>query len=542
MARGVASRREGETEEERATRLAAAEVLVRLQQARHREVEEAYWRSRGGATSASRKDADSMKNVHRHGATPRATLSGVVNTPHFAHNTSVRGDGDAGVPNDDLEVDALARAASRVGATPDVSRRVANEILAAERAAVALVMRAASTRRVRSSARARINSSHAPRTGPIPSSRNLHDSSVQPRRRVAFETPLPESSFDGWHAREDARGTDDGERNRESPGESPERDRDDEKNDNQTFSEDDDTAHASSALWGMAHTPTRKNGRRPTPNGNAVGDSADTQIHSIASWPPVMDASAAAAVARGSFRDNGRQLSVALSEAAAAAVEDGLRKLVSKTNKELKNQSPVAMKQSRGSSLQVHGAKDVTGSHTHGKTNETTSNNSGASDTSNTDDTAWLSEEAFGGAEGEFIEDKTGNEININSSSSRAWSSEDAAAVRAAHAAVRRAEEAALSVTEEERVARVNTTNAVARLLDARVLLAAATARLVSEEAAFSAAATASAAASLRLTLDDEVGDGGNGVGACEALAGALSVPLPRVNKLLEKTKQKVVE
>ena len=60
--------------------------------------------------------------------------------------------------------------------------------------------------------------------------------------------------------------------------------------------------------------------------------------------------------------------------------------------------------------------------------------------------------------------------------------------------------------------------------------LAAATARAVSEEAATSAALCAAEAASARLTLDDEVGPSGDrGVGTCEALAEALSAPLPNV-------------
>ena len=76
MARAPWQPREGETEEERETRLAADAVHRRLEQARQRELEEAYWRSR--ATSSA-PDADSFERniVAARSATPRATLAGV---------------------------------------------------------------------------------------------------------------------------------------------------------------------------------------------------------------------------------------------------------------------------------------------------------------------------------------------------------------------------------------------------------------------------------------------------------------------------------
>ena len=146
MARAPWQPREGETEEECETRLAADAVHRRLEQARQRELEEAYWRSR--ATSSA-PDADSFERniVAARSATPRATLAGVSDAA-----PSTRGDGSGGLMSD-LEVQELARAASRVGATPDVSRRVAEEVLAAERVAVDAAMRRASTHRPRSSAR-----------------------------------------------------------------------------------------------------------------------------------------------------------------------------------------------------------------------------------------------------------------------------------------------------------------------------------------------------------------------------------------------------
>ena len=134
MARAPWEPRKGETEEERETRLAADAVHRRLEQSRQRELEEAYWRSR--ATSSA-PDADSFERniVGARSATPRATLAGVRDAAPYT-----RGDGSGGLMSD-LEVQELARAASRVGATPDVSRRVAEEVLAAERVAVDAAMR-----------------------------------------------------------------------------------------------------------------------------------------------------------------------------------------------------------------------------------------------------------------------------------------------------------------------------------------------------------------------------------------------------------------
>ena len=172
MARAPWEPREGETEEERETRLAADDVHRRLEQARLRELEEAYWRSR--ATSSA-PDADSAKrnDVGARSATPRATLAGVRDAaPSTRARASTRGDGGGGLISD-LEVQELARAASRVGATPDVSRRVAEEVLAAERVAVDAAMRRASARR--SSARA---------------ASSLFPRASTPRTRpVAFDTP-----------------------------------------------------------------------------------------------------------------------------------------------------------------------------------------------------------------------------------------------------------------------------------------------------------------------------------------------------------------
>ena len=102
MARAPWQPREGETEEECETRLAADAVHRRLEQARQRELEEAYWRSR--ATSSA-PDADSFERniVAARSATPRATLAGVSDAA-----PSTRGDGSGGLMSD-LEVQELAR-------------------------------------------------------------------------------------------------------------------------------------------------------------------------------------------------------------------------------------------------------------------------------------------------------------------------------------------------------------------------------------------------------------------------------------------------
>jgi hypothetical protein len=227
MARAPWEPREGETEEERETRLAADDVHRRLEQARLRELEEAYWRSR--ATSSA-PDADSAKRnvVGARSATPRATLAGVRDAaPSTRARASTRGDNGGGLISD-LEVQELARAASRVGATPDVSRRVAEEVLAAERVAVDAAMRRASARR--SSARA---------------ASSLFPRASTPRTRpVAFDTPADAETatkasraISAAASRRDPRGGDD--------------DDDDDDDDDG----DDASAGMTSALWDMARTP-----------------------------------------------------------------------------------------------------------------------------------------------------------------------------------------------------------------------------------------------------------------------------------------------
>ena len=188
MARAPWQPREGETEEERETRLAADAVHRRLEQARQRELEEAYWRSR--ATSSA-PDADSFERniVAARSATPRATLAGVSDAA-----PSTRGDGSGGLMSD-LEVQELARG-TRVGATPDVSRRVAEEVLAAERVAVGAACARrprtargpprAGARRVRFPAH-RPPRPRAARSGPrraaAASRRDAEESAEVPRRR-----------------------------------------------------------------------------------------------------------------------------------------------------------------------------------------------------------------------------------------------------------------------------------------------------------------------------------------------------------------------
>jgi hypothetical protein len=528
MARAPWEPREGETEEERETRLAADDVHRRLEQARLRELEEAYWRSR--ATSSA-PDADSAKRnvVGARSATPRATLAGVRDAaPSTRARASTRGDNGGGLISD-LEVQELARAASRVGATPDVSRRVAEEVLAAERVAVDAAMRRASARR--SSARAASSSflrASTPRT-----------------RLVAFDTPAnaetatKASRSAAAASRRDPRGGDG--------------DDDDDDDD------DDASAGMTSALWDMARTPGPER-----PRGDETLPSRKTSFFSPRLGDEIeIDAVAAAAAsrARGAFGggdpESSRRARAAFSQAAAAAVEDGLRKLVTRANESPKKGGAVAAmaanarlnahtsvvspttlsSRSRVSPANASAPSEAT------RREKSPSSPSSASGTEEGDEgderereeKAWLSEAAFAREDGDddASADETRDEDEDEDESRALWLEEDLRAVRAAHAAARRAEDAAARLEADECAARLATTAAVARLLDARVALAAATARAVSEEAATTAATCAAEAASLRLTLDDEVGPSGDrGVGTCEALAEALSAPLslPKVS------------
>lgn len=273
-------------------------------------------------------------------------------------------------------------------------------------------------------------------------------------------------------------------------------------------------------------------------------------------------AKAAASRARGLFGggdpDSSRRARAAFSQAAAAAVEDGLRKLVARANETPKSHKTGS--RSAGKSFRKNAAvsaRDDDGARSpvvSFRDDEKTNNrrvsprsrrdshhtsppawpvrdptncvSPPASLTSSDDEhrtEAWLSAAAFPLEEG--AEDD--GEDNARGA---LWLEDDLRAVRAAHDVARRAEDATARLEADERAARLATAAAVARLLDARVALAAATARAVSEEAATSAALCAAEAASARLTLDDEVGPSGDrGVGTCEALAEALSAPLPNV-------------
>ena len=97
-----ASRRVDETDVERETRLAAEDVHARLELARRREVETSYWAHRGVGSARS------------------------LSTPMGAAE---------GPDADDVEALALSVGA-RAGVAPDVGRRIAAEVLEAERAAV----------------------------------------------------------------------------------------------------------------------------------------------------------------------------------------------------------------------------------------------------------------------------------------------------------------------------------------------------------------------------------------------------------------------
>lgn len=99
------------------------------------------------------------------------------------------------------------------------------------------------------------------------------------------------------------------------------------------------------------------------------------------------------------------------------------------------------------------------------------------------------------------------------------WSAEDAAKVHAARAAAERAEAAERAVLEQERLAREKMTMSLRELLDARVSLAAATARSVAETAASSAVFAAAEVAALKVTLNSARSKGNPDDPTSEALA-----------------------
>ena len=109
------------------------------------------------------------------------------------------------------------------------------------------------------------------------------------------------------------------------------------------------------------------------------------------------------------------------------------------------------------------------------------------------------------------------------------WSAEDAAKVHAARAAAERAEAAERAVLEQERLAREKMTMSLRELLDARVSLAAATARSVAETAASSAVFAAAEVAALKVTLNSARSKGNPDDPTSEALAEFMRKPLPEV-------------
>ena len=112
------------------------------------------------------------------------------------------------------------------------------------------------------------------------------------------------------------------------------------------------------------------------------------------------------------------------------------------------------------------------------------------------------------------------------------WSAEDAAKVHAARAAAERAEAAERAVLEQERLARDKMTMSLRELLDARVSLAAATARSVAETAASSAVFAAAEVAALKVTLNSARSKGNPDDPTSEALAEFMRKPLPEMRRV----------
>ena len=112
------------------------------------------------------------------------------------------------------------------------------------------------------------------------------------------------------------------------------------------------------------------------------------------------------------------------------------------------------------------------------------------------------------------------------------WSAEDAAKVHAARAAAERAEAAERAVLEQERLAREKMTMSLRELLDARVSLTAATARSVAETAASSAVFAAAEVAALKVTLNSARSKGNPDDPTSEALAEFMRKPLPEMRRV----------
>ena len=493
-----------ETEDERATRLAAEDVHLRIERARRREVEDAYWRTREtalGVASVDHRRAPSSSSTHPR-ATPGATPRWIAADAHA----------DAHV---DAQIDELARSTG-------VSRRIADEVLAAERSAILAAVGPPTS----ASASARVFGT-TPRAPPTFTPR----AAALPR--VSFPSPASERhhldaapserSDDAFAFRDDAGDA--------SPRHHP------------------DSPAMTTALWQMAHTPPPTAARRAM-GYRALGETnaADAaRAARDALERAAEDARAANRLAADEDEDDGdaerraaaeaRRRIKALSDAAATAVEDALRSRRARSPGASSGRKPTTDAEEAEASKASSAFASLADSFA-----------------STLDDVAsplFFADAVVPPGTETKEKEKTrspgrspGRSRSASLPASPApvgfpWTAEDAEAVRAARAAVRRAETAEAAVLEEERRARAATKAAVATLLDARVRLAAATARSVAEEAAAAAVFAAAEVASLKLAMEggegkgDEEGGGKENVDDpfSEALAGYAKIPLPVVPK-----------
>ena len=504
-----------ETEDERATRLAAEDVHLRIERARRREVEDAYWRTREtalGVASVDHRRAPSSSSTPPR-ATPGATPRWIAADAHA-----------------DAQIDELARSTG-------VSRRIADEVLAAERSAILAAVGPPTS----ASASARVFGT-TPRAPPTFTPR----AAALPR--VSFPSPASERhhldaapserSDDAFAFRDDAGDA--------APRHHP------------------DSPAMTTALWQMAHTPPPTAARRAM-GYRALGETnaADAaRAARDALERAAEDARAANRLAADEDEDDGdaerraaaeaRRRIKALSDAAATAVEDALRSRRARSPGASSGRKPTtdaeeaeaskassafaSLADSFASTLDdvaspLFFADAVVPPGTETKEKEKT-----PSRAETRRSPGRSPERSPGRSPGRF------RSASLPASPAPVgfpWTAEDAEAVRAARAAVRRAETAEAAVLEEERRARAATKAAVATLLDARVRLAAATARSVAEEAAAAAVFAAAEVASLKLAMEggegkgDEEGGGKENVDDpfSEALAGYAKIPLPVVPK-----------
>ncbi len=550
-----ASRRVDETDVERETRLAAEDVHARLELARRREVETSYWAHRGVGSARS------------------------LSTPMGAAE---------GPDADDVEALALSVGA-RAGVAPDVGRRIAAEVLEAERAAVLAAVgppRATST-------------ATAARRPPPALSSSVAAATLEARRdRTAAKAP----STRGDPARD---GGDDDRFAFSPPRRAP---------DDRSFapaSPSDDAPAMTAALWRMAHTPPPTARRAalgyradfdlaafPPPGGDG-GEEADDEAEaeaerrrasvSRAARETLERASGEAAAARAAVdafdaatRDEDaaraeRRLATTFSEASAEAAARGLARLFPRTRNTRSEEGEGSAARTLRSRPRDDPVPDVRGARANPPGGAGAAGidrgkrpGPGGEPSDGAESFAAMLDEiasrpasparpvfvelaaegggdaAAGGGFGERETPLGGGALAGGRAAAaktsppppppeHPWTAEDAEAVRAARAAARRAEDAMAAIVEEERLARAATESAVSNLLDARARLAAATARSVAEEAAAAAVFAAAEAASLKLAVREGEGkENAREEGAVsEALAGFLKVPLPVVPKTM---------